>query len=984
MISCRCPSFLLLPALLLILSIATADGAPGDITTVAGGGVIGPGGFPKHGFFGDGLPATQAVLGSPAGIFIDAAGQLFISDFSNHRIRKVSPDGFITTIAGNGLEGISDDDVLATEAYLGGSRDDPWGGPWGVFVDVSGHLYFTEWDSGRLRRIDQQDYITTIAAWDSTTSATMGNDRIAPGTLSRAPSGIYLDTNGNLYIADLGAQSIHMIDSTGTITTIAGNGIKGFSGDGGPATEAQLHFPNDVFGDRRGNLLISDSGNNRIRKVSPEGIITTIAGNGIKGFSGDGGPATEAQLSFPHGLFVDAAGNLFVSDWGNYRIRMVDSTGTITTVAGTGKTPGFSGDGGPATEAKLFGPTCLFVDAAGNLFISDSGNNCIRMVESIAAPTVVNSGVFWSPTTDITHPATTDSTAPLLLSSSPMDGAINVDLLELNQRGIYFLFSEPIDTTIMKSSLHIDGEPQWWIPSVTGDTLKFTRYPWESFPGDKEYQITISGIRDSRGNVAPDISLTFTTQVDTTAPSLLSSFPADGAANVDLATLNRSGILLTFDEPIDTTYMQISFRGVASFSLSFFSHTQGGRLTFVPLPDHQLHEGKRYQLLASQIQDQNGNIANDIIINFSTSDESIPPVLSHTWPSSGDWEVDPEEINVAGISLFFSEPIDTTRFTYTLQQDQQRILTWSPQWQGSSGNAMGDTLVFLFPTPGNELEYGHSYQLMLPEVFDLFGNRSEPFELSFRTMDQAPDTLAPSLIFSSPADGTVDLAPAQIDTQGIVLIFDEPVDLSSLIARISGNQVDIPLLPEWENDLQALRLRPKEKGIIQANTSYRVQLMVVKDLAGNVTRDIQFTFSTFTDSTFTDSTFTDSTFTDSTFTDSTFTDSTFTDSTFTDSTFTDSTFTDSTFTDSTFTDSTFTDSTFTGEFGREINPFFEYFFLFADHFGTQIKDDNWDPAFDYDDSGKVDYDDFFIFSDHFDKLVFDSEGNPTGPPELIK
>jgi sugar lactone lactonase YvrE len=194
------------------------------------------------------------------------------------------------------------------------------------------------------------------------------------------PSGVVVDATGNLLIADSSNYRIRRVDaSTGIITTVAGNGIRGFSGDGGPATSASLS-PIGVAVDATGNLFIADTGNHRIRRVDEStGIITTVAGNGIRGFSGDGGPATSASLNYPTGVAVDGSGNLFIADAANNRIRWVDaSTGIITTVAGNGM-PDYSGDGGPATSASLNGPSGVVVDAAGNLFIADNDNKRIRL-----------------------------------------------------------------------------------------------------------------------------------------------------------------------------------------------------------------------------------------------------------------------------------------------------------------------------------------------------------------------------------------------------------------------------------------------------------------------------------------------------------------------------------------------------------------------------------------------------------------------------
>ena len=289
----------------------TVPPPPGPIiNTVAGNGTAG--------FSGDGGPATSASLNNPLEVAVDAAGNLYIADRANNRIRKVDTSGTITTVAGTGTAGFSGD-----------------GGP-------------------------------AISA-----------------SLNR-PFGMAVDSAGNLFIADTSNQRVRKVDTTGTITTVAGNGTAAFSGDSGPATSASLNSPAGVAVDSAGNLFIVDTLNQRVRKVNTSGTITTVAGNGTGGFSGDGGPATSASLNSPNDVAVDSAGNLFIADISNHRVRKVDTTGTITTVAGNG-TGGFSGDGGPAASASLFGPNDVAVDSAGNLFIAEQINHRIRKVTGGAA-----------------------------------------------------------------------------------------------------------------------------------------------------------------------------------------------------------------------------------------------------------------------------------------------------------------------------------------------------------------------------------------------------------------------------------------------------------------------------------------------------------------------------------------------------------------------------------------------------------------------
>ena len=369
----------------------------GTITTVAGTG--------EYGFGGDGGPAVQALLRDPAGVAVDEAGNLYIADRENLRIRKVDSTGTITTFAGAGKYGSAVDTGPAVQAQLRS--------PAGVAVDGAGNLYIADSGRGRVFKVDSTGTITTVAGGlaledrigrpTSVAVDNAGNLYIAEslynrifkvdstGTIAtvvgasaqarlRYPTGVAVDNADNLYIADRNNHRILKIDSTGTITTFAGTEERGFGGDGGPAVQARLRYPTGVAVDGAGNLYIADQNNHRLRKVDSTGTIDTVAGTGESGFGGDNGAAATAQLSYPSGVAVDGAGNLYIADSGNHRIRRVDSTGTITTVAGTGKY-GFGGNGGPAVQAQLNYPAGVAVDEAGNLYIADSGNHSIRKVD---------------------------------------------------------------------------------------------------------------------------------------------------------------------------------------------------------------------------------------------------------------------------------------------------------------------------------------------------------------------------------------------------------------------------------------------------------------------------------------------------------------------------------------------------------------------------------------------------------------------------
>jgi sugar lactone lactonase YvrE len=268
----------------------------------------------SSGFSGDGGPATSARLNNPHGVAVDAAGNVYIADSANHRIRRVAPNGTITTVAGNGSTSYNGEGIPAVQASLA------------------------------------------------------------------YPKGVELAPDGSLYVGDANHHRVRRFVPGGTISTVAGSGTSGYSGDGGPATAASLRFPRNVAFGPDGSFFITDDSNFVVRRVSPAGVITTVAGTGTAGYSGDGGPATSAQLREVRDVAVDSAGNLYIADEQNHRIRRVSAAGTMTTFAGTG-TSGFSGDGGAPNAARVAGPRGVEVTPAGEVLIGDTGNHRIRRVQ---------------------------------------------------------------------------------------------------------------------------------------------------------------------------------------------------------------------------------------------------------------------------------------------------------------------------------------------------------------------------------------------------------------------------------------------------------------------------------------------------------------------------------------------------------------------------------------------------------------------------
>jgi uncharacterized protein (TIGR03437 family) len=281
-------------------------------------------------------------------------------------IRRIAKDGSISTFAGTGVAGYSGDGGPATKANLND--------PYRVQADKVGNVFIADTGNSRVRKVDSQGIITTVVG-----NGTAGPFSGAGGPATQAAIGpvadCYPDSNGNLYVA--ANFMVLKVDSSGIITNIAGNGNFGYSGDGGPATSATLSIDAFVIADPAGNVYICDQSNNRIRKVS-SGVITTVAGNGNAAFSGDEGPATSASLNAPSGMYLDSAGDLFIADGGNYRIRVITADGKIHTIAGNGSAD-FGGDGGPATIAMI-DPHALAPSPAGGLYFADTSHQRVRLL----------------------------------------------------------------------------------------------------------------------------------------------------------------------------------------------------------------------------------------------------------------------------------------------------------------------------------------------------------------------------------------------------------------------------------------------------------------------------------------------------------------------------------------------------------------------------------------------------------------------------
>lgn len=349
----RCLYFLVC----MVLFVGSANtGHSQIISTFAGNGLAG--------YSGDGGDALSARLDTPTSIAVDLSGNIFINDQRNNCVRKVSPSGIITTVAGTGTAGFSGDGGPATNARLDAN--------WGMTIDNSGNIYICDQSNHRIRKVNASGTITTIAG--TGTPGYSGDGGPAISANINSPMGISVDKAGNIYFSDSYNFCVRKISTSGIISTFAGiPGLVGFSGDGGPATSARIKFVWGIACDTAGNVYLCDGPNDRVRRVDAGGIITTFAGTGITGFAGDNAPATDAKLNKPLGVSVAHDGSVYIADCNNNAIRRVVPTGIITTVAGTGD-GGYNGDGIPATSAKLHHPIGVVANENDDVFITDMLN----------------------------------------------------------------------------------------------------------------------------------------------------------------------------------------------------------------------------------------------------------------------------------------------------------------------------------------------------------------------------------------------------------------------------------------------------------------------------------------------------------------------------------------------------------------------------------------------------------------------------------
>lgn len=353
---------LIMVALIADLGVsAWGDGLPRfTISTVAGTG--------ENGFSGDGGPAVEATMAHPTAVAVDSKGVVYFVDaHPNNRVRKVTPDGVITTIMGTGKYRSQKTDMPAKETNLAQV--------YGLAIDKHDTLYVLNRGYNKILKVDEDGIARRVVG---TGRGGYNGDGI-PALEAQISSSNHMvvDDEGNLIIADTGNHRIRKVTTDGIIHTIGGTGEGGYSGDGGPATEAKINAPSAIALDKEGAIYIADFSNHRIRKISTDGIMSTVAGTGVRGYNGDGIPATEAQIGEPCGVAVDADGYVYIGDQVNNRVRVVTPDGMMGTVAGTG-VRGYTGDGGPSEVAQVSNPDIICFDSNGDLYFPDNQNCAIR------------------------------------------------------------------------------------------------------------------------------------------------------------------------------------------------------------------------------------------------------------------------------------------------------------------------------------------------------------------------------------------------------------------------------------------------------------------------------------------------------------------------------------------------------------------------------------------------------------------------------
>ena len=610
------------------------------INTVAGNGT--------QGYSGNAGPATNAMMNGPYGVAMDATGNLYIADFDNNVVRKVTTNGIITTVAGDGTQGFSGNGGAATNASLNN--------PYGVAVDAIGNLYIADPGNDVIRMVATNGIISTVAG-NGITGYT-GDGGQATNARLNFPFGVAVDAIGNLFIADSDNDVVRKVTTAGIISTVAGVGSYGYSGNGGPATSAKLSEPLGVAVDALGNLFIADYNNDVIRKVNTNGIISTVAGNGTAGYTGDGGPATNVELDFHFGVAVDPTGNLFISDSGNDVVRKVATNGIITTLAGDG-IAGYSGDGGASTNAKLNYPLGVAVDANGNLVISDSHNEVIREVDSAGQPTLTlndpgatNAGSYSVTVTDLAGSVTSSNAVVTVISNdiaftlsatNQFFNNPNVPLQISVTAGVPFYMAELVDSTNFASAT--------WIP--------YNESPTVYVGGTQGWHQIWIGLRGLGAN-QPSTWMSCDVNLQTATPWLVITNPTTFTASIPM--LEVQGYCA--DPLVSINYTLRNAAGVfpnqPAFVVSQQINTNTMDFTNTAFQAFDVPLANGNNTLTFYATDRAGNMmVTNYTYSFNYASMTNPPVMQLLWPQTGD--------TVTGTSFTVRGSLDDFTASVTLE-----------------------------------------------------------------------------------------------------------------------------------------------------------------------------------------------------------------------------------------------------------------------------------------------------------------------------
>jgi sugar lactone lactonase YvrE len=552
------------------------------------------------------ISALTVPLILPTAIVFDPAGNLYLAETANHVIRKVDTVGRITTIAGTGAQGFSGDAGPATAATLDS--------PQGLALDAAGNLYIADTHNHRIRKLDlTSGLITTIAG---STPGFSGDN--APATASQLdlPTALALDPANDLYVADTGNHRIRKIAASGLITTIAGNGTQGFSGDAGPAISAAIDSPAGIALDSASNLYLADTHNHRIRRIdATTGVIATIAGTGTLGYSGDIAPAIAATLALPHGLTIDTNGDLYLADTANHRIRRIAAaTGIITTVAGDG-TQAFSGDGDPAIAASLDSPSNAAISPSAVITLADTGNQRIRQLTAAPAPattiqTVAGLGLTTPGALTLTAPSViaygTGQLTATMSSATPATGGItffDTTSIATTTLGTFTLAANTATLSTTNLSVGIHNLIATYVGDQTHGAAQSSTFVLTIAP--QQLTATIAPITLLYGQPVPSISGTltgvlpqdtsnlsaaFTTTATTLSPSgtypITATLTGSAAGNYAIAspattlTINPAPTLITLSN-LGATASTGSSINITAYVTSTTSGTPAGAVTLL-------------------------------------------------------------------------------------------------------------------------------------------------------------------------------------------------------------------------------------------------------------------------------------------------------------------------------------------------------------------------------------------------------------------